>query len=559
MKIDHHGARDGVTGSCHQLHVDGKTSFLIDCGLFQGSEIGNGNHHDRHTIDFDISSVKALIATHVHIDHVGRIPWLLAAGFEGPIICSQPSAKLLPLVLEDAFKLGISRDRKLVERYLQQIEQRLIALPYKQWFTLSDTPEHKVQIRLQRAGHILGSAYVEVDVGKREESSRTECAPTTECATTIVDATAKPCGSSLCERNSKGSEAPSTEKESGGSLRERISTRVVFSGDLGASDTPLLPAPDPPERADILVLESTYGDRNHENRATRKHRLKAAIDRALHNNGSILIPAFSIGRTQELLYELEELLGQHQWCESSHYEPENPSTSIEQAACGSSPCKRTGQHTELAASSCGSSLRERTNKTPKPSIPVILDSPLASKFTAAYRELQPFWDEEAHARLSQGRKPLVFDTLLTVDSHDEHLKMVHHLASSGRPAIVIAGSGMCNAGRIVNYLKAMLGDERHDVLFVGYQAEGTPGRDIQQYGPKGGWVELDGERYAIRAQVETIGGYSAHADQQGLFNFVKGMKHKPHEIRLVHGDKGAKLGLKEVLRRVCPKGAEFRA
>jgi metallo-beta-lactamase family protein len=191
-------------------------------------------------------------------------------------------------------------------------------------------------------------------------------------------------------------------------------------------------------------------------------------------------------------------------------------------------------------------------------LPVILDSPLASKFTAAYRELKPFWDDEAHARLKQGRKPLAFDTLLTVDSHHEHLKMVHHLSRSGRPAIVIAGSGMCNAGRIVNYLKAMLGDARHDVLFVGYQAEGTPGRAIQQYGPQGGWVELDNERYSIRARVETIGGYSAHADQQGLVNFVKRIKHKPREIRLVHGDKGAKQALKEALVLAGISNTEFK-
>ncbi len=450
MNIDHHGAREGVTGSCHQLHIDQNNSLLVDCGLFQGGEAGNGNSSDHHSIDFDISRVRALVATHVHIDHVGRIPWLLAAGFDGPIICSQPSAKLLPLVLEDAFKLGISRDKALVERYLKQIESRIVALPYKQWFKLIDTPEQKVQIRLQRAGHILGSAYVEVDISQ-----------------------------------------PGVKP----------STRIVFSGDLGARHTPLLPAPKPPYRADILVLESTYGDRNHENRATRKHRLKAAIDRALQNNGTVLIPAFSIGRTQELLYELEELLNDE--------------------------------------------------------LPVILDSPLASRFTDAYRELKPFWDDEAHARLKQGRKPLAFDTLLTVDSHHEHLKMVQHLARSGRPAIVIAGSGMCNAGRIVNYLKAMLGDERHDVLFVGYQAEGTPGRVIQQYGPQGGWVELDNERYTIRARIETIGGYSAHADQQGLVNFVKGIKHKPREIRLVHGDKGAKQALKEALVLAGMNNAEF--
>ena len=451
MHIEHHGARNGVTGSCHQLHLDHDSSLLIDCGLFQGSEVGDGGAEAHQRIDFDVSGIKALIATHVHIDHVGRIPWLLAAGFQGPIICSRPSAVLLPLVLEDAFRLGVSRDRHRVEGYLKKVTARLIPLPYKEWFTLIDTPEQRVKIRLQRAGHILGSAYVEVDLRQPGQGK---------------------------------------------------STRVVFSGDLGARYTPLLPAPKAPYRADLLVLESTYGNRNHENRATRKHRLKAAIDRALHNGGTVLIPAFSIGRTQELLYELEEILD--------------------------------GE------------------------LPVILDSPLASRFTAAYRELKSFWDEEAHARLRQGRRPLAFDTLLTVDSHQEHLKMVHHLARSGRPAVVIAGSGMCNAGRIVNYLKAMLGDERHDVLFVGYQAEGTPGRDIQHYGPRGGYVILDGERFDIRARVETIGGYSAHADQQGLVSFVKGIRQKPREIRLVHGNREAKQALKAALQKVCPEGTVFQ-
>ncbi|WP_151671773.1 MBL fold metallo-hydrolase RNA specificity domain-containing protein [Nitrincola schmidtii] len=436
IPIQHHGAKDGVTGSCHQLHIDEYHSLLIDCGIFQGNE---ANEHNTQQLDinFDISSVKALIVTHVHIDHVGRIPWLLAAGFEGPIICSQPSAKLLPLVLEDAFKLSISRQKHLVEKYLKTIESRLVALPYKQWFTLKDTAENSTKIRLQRAGHILGSAYVEINVNK---------------------------------------------------------TRIVFSGDLGAPHTPLLPAPKPPYKADILVLESTYGDRNHENRATRKQRLKAAIDHALENQGTVLIPAFSIGRTQELLYEFEEILD--------------------------------GQ------------------------LPVILDSPLASRFTQIYRELKPFWNEEAHERLKAGRKPLAFDNLLTVESHDDHLKMVHHLATSGRPAIVISGSGMCTAGRIVNYLKAMLGDERHDILFVGYQAEGTPGRIIQQYGPRNGYVELDGERYTIKAKVDTIGGYSGHADQNGLVRFVKGMRHKPNEIKLVHGSQKAKDSLKQALQKV---------
>jgi len=160
--IEHHGARDGVTGSCHQLHIDDQTSLLIDCGLFQGAETSGAGSGQRE-IEFDIRGLRALILTHVHIDHVGRTPWLMAAGFNGPIICSQPSAKLLPLVLEDAFKLGITRDRQQIERYIEQVAARTFALPYNKWFTLVDRERGLVRIRLQRAGHILGSAYVEVE------------------------------------------------------------------------------------------------------------------------------------------------------------------------------------------------------------------------------------------------------------------------------------------------------------------------------------------------------------------------------------------------------------
>ncbi|MBV1789413.1 MBL fold metallo-hydrolase [Marinobacterium sp. D7] len=449
-RIEHHGAKDGVTGSCHQLHIDDRQSLLIDCGLFQGAEVSGTQHDDSdpQAIPFSTDGIRALIVTHVHIDHVGRIPWLLAAGFKGPIICSEPSARLLPLVLEDAFKLGISRDTRLVERYLAQLSARTIALPYKAWFTLIDDDRRRVRIKLQRAGHILGSAYVECDLLDR-----------------------------VSGRN----------------------RRIVFSGDLGAPYAPLLPAPRAPYRADVLVLESTYGDRLHDDRRTRIERLRTAIERAQRNGGTLLIPAFSIGRTQEILYELEAL----------------------QSDFGM---------TEL---------------------PVVLDSPLAARFTQVYRELKPYWDAEAHRRLAQGHKPLGFDNLLTVDSHAQHQQMVAHLATSGRPAIVIAGSGMCNAGRIVNYLKAMLGEPKHAVLFVGYQAEGTPGRDIQQYGPRGGYVWLDDERIDIRAHIQTIGGYSAHADQRGLVNFVKRMRHKPEEVRLVHGNEGAKQALSAALSKVC--------
>jgi metallo-beta-lactamase family protein len=178
---------------------------------------------------------------------------------------------------------------------------------------------------------------------------------------------------------------------------------------------------------------------------------------------------------------------------------------------------------------------------------VIVDSPLAARFTAVYRELKPWWDAEALRRVRAGRHPLNFENLYTVDSHEEHQSTVDYLTRTGRPAVVIAASGMASGGRIVNYLKAMLGDPRHQVLLVGYQAAGTPGAAIQKYGPRGGWVELDGQRYPIRAGVDTISGYSAHADQRDLLNFVKRMRHLPGEVRLVHGDLQARATLREEL------------
>jgi len=341
---------------------------------------------------------------------------------------------------------------------------------------------------LQRAGHILGSAYVEIDLHYPARGEK---------------------------------------------------KRIVFSGDLGAPHAPLLPAPKPPYRADILVIESTYGDRLHENRRTRRQRLESVIEQALANNGTVLIPAFSIGRTQELLYELEDII---------HRKKLNTVSKGEANKATINPPLPPGEGLGVREEVKG---RANNNDQPEidwPTLPIILDSPLASRFTQVYRELKPFWDSEALQRVKQGRNPLGFEQLLTVDSHQAHLAMVRHLASTARPAIVIAGNGMCSSGRIVNYLKAMLHDPRHDVLFVGYQAQGTPGHAIQLYGARGGYVDLDQERYKIAAKINTIGGYSAHADQQGLLRFVTGMRRWPEQVRIVHGDARAKQELGEHLK-----------
>ncbi|WP_423186042.1 MBL fold metallo-hydrolase RNA specificity domain-containing protein [Alishewanella sp. d11] len=449
----HHGAVDGVTGSCHEYQLAPDYALLIDCGLFQGDEQGSGNKSNLN-INFPISYIKALIVTHVHIDHVGRIPYLLAAGFKGPIYCSIASAHLLPLVLEDALKVGVTRDEQLIAGFLRAVGRQIVPCAFNQWLSL---PEEAGVFRLQKAGHILGSAYVEIkhqlQIGKAK--------------------TAKP-------------------------------FITVFSGDLGAPYSPLLPAPKPPYAADVVVIESTYGDKNHENRRQRIQRLEQVLLHSLQDNGTVLFPAFSIGRTQELLYELETLI----------YRLRD---------------KPIHQHLRW---------QELT---------VIVDSPLAAKFNVAYQQLAACWDDEAKKRLTQGRHPLNFSQLHTIDSHAEHLAAVNLLSSTKKPAIVIAASGMCEGGRVVNYLKALLDDAAHQVVFVGFQARGTLGAAIQKFGPRGGYVMIEGQRVDIKAEVITLGGYSAHADQAGLLQFIKGMRKKPQQVRIVHGEVSAKQVLQQKL------------
>ena len=482
QKIQHHGAVNGVTGSCHQLHIDTHNSILIDCGLFQGAEQskqnGSVNVDDQLAIEFDISTVQALIITHCHIDHVGRIPYLLAAGFRGPIYATQATAALLPLVIEDALKVGVTRNKSIIAACIKLLKKQIVPLAYKQWQPLKLITHSKaVKIKLQMAGHILGSAYVEVELVEQVDSV----------------------------------ESPARK------IKQKH--RVVFSGDLGAPYAPLLAAPRSPYRADTLVIESTYGDKNHQHRKDRTKQLQKIIESAVSDNGVVLIPAFSIGRTQELLYELEKII---------HLNKGKPS----KAAIWEN-------------------------------IDIIVDSPMAAKFTDQYRHFKALWDQEAKRVLKSGRHPLNFEQLYTVNSHQEHLNTIEYLIksrnfSTTKPAIVIAASGMCSGGRIVNYLKQFLSDNTADVLFVGYQAQGTLGRSIQKYGPKSagsykqGYVFIDGKKININAKVHTISGYSAHADQRGLINFVKRMRHQPQHIKIIHGDKSAKQALAEKYQEMLP-------
>lgn len=490
MQIIHHGAVNGVTGSCHQLDVNHHSkhisSYLIDCGLFQGAETAGQSSAEQLQITFDINNIKALIITHCHIDHVGRIPYLLAAGFNQPIYATTATAALLPLVIEDALKVGVTRDTTLIQACINRLNKLLVAVDYGQWITLPINPGEssssrltsttagintlenpprytKAKLKFKPAGHILGSAYVEIDLSGPKASS-----------TSNAETSAK------------------------------TNHRVVFSGDLGASYAPLLASPKSPYKADTLVIESTYGDKNHQGRKDRSKQLKNIIEKAVKDNGVVLIPAFSIGRTQELLYEFEHII-----------------------------------------------YRNKNNSTWQ-DIDIIVDSPMAANFTQKYRQFKMLWDNEAKRKLAQGRHPLDFNQLTTIDSHQDHLAVINYLDSVNKPAIIIAASGMCTGGRISNYLARFLSKPTTDVLFVGYQAKGTTGRDIQTYGPQGGYVYIDELKIDIKATIHTISGYSAHADQHNLINFVKRMHHKPSHIRIVHGDEEAKQALAQEYRKLIP-------
>ena len=435
MKLIHHGAHEGVTGSCHQLKW-GDSSLLVDCGIFQGNEAKKNPNPE---IQFSLDGIVGLLLTHVHIDHIGRLPYLFAAGFDKPIYCSQPTAKLVPLVIEDALRIGFTRSRRLIKKFLQRIGSALVPLPYHQWHDIDGGP----RIRLSPAGHVLGSTIFEVEL-------------------------------------------PSGET-------------VVFSGDVGTGSDPLLKKPVSPPKADLLVLESTYGDKLHESTSDREKRLEKVIRDTLADGGVTIIPAFSLGRTQALLFELDRIFERVQKTE-------------------------------------GRTLMKK--------IDVIVDSPLSSRFTALYKDMTEYWNAEAQHAVSTEQQPLVFENLITVGDHREHKSTIEYLAKHELPAIVVAGSGMCTGGRVVNYLKRFLGDPRTDVIFVGYQAGGTPGHYI---GRGSDWVRLNGRKYDIQADIHRMNGYSAHADQADLIDFVASMEEPPKRIRLVHGDYQPKRILKEKL------------
>lgn len=399
-----HGGAGAVTGANFLLDVgDGK--ILIDCGLAQGDRFASEKNYA--PFPYDPATISHLLVTHAHIDHIGRIPKLVREGFRGTIIATPPTRELTPLLLFDALKILEDEariiggeplyTRKDVDHTLSLFEDA----PYGEQFPLPGG----VEAVFRNAGHILGSAMIEVG---------------------------KPDGK-----------------------------HIVFTGDLGNSPTPLLPDTDPLPPTTYLVIESVYGDRDHEDPLARQNRLRAIIREAVARGGTLLMPIFSVEKTQVILHELNELL--------------------------------------------------RLNLIP--SVPVFLDSPLAISVTEVYRRNREYFNDEAKQELASGDDIFNFPKLrLTKDATDSD-----RIVSLKGPKIIIAGSGMSTGGRIIRHEARYLGDPRNTIAFVGYQAAGSLGREIEEGTKK---VRIGNEKIRVKARIEKLSGYSSHKDGTRLLEFV---------------------------------------
>lgn len=441
------GATEGVTGSLYLLET-ARGTILLECGLVQGRH--EEEKANAEPFPFDVGSIDAVVLSHAHLDHSGRLPKLVRDGYEGPIYATRPTCELLEIMLKDAAFLN-ARDVEWENKRLRRSGKREIDPLY----TIEDVERtlgmcegiaygsdreiiEGVNLTYRDAGHILGSAIVELNISE------------------------------------------------GGHQR-----KLVFSGDLGNSCAALLRDPEKVTSADVLMLESTYGDRNHRSHEETLAEFREIIATASETGGNILIPAFAVGRTQEIIFRLGELY-------------------------------QEGLLNHQA---------------------VYLDSPMAIATTEVYHRYQNVYNPEDSASMHVASAGSLhsFLPVLRYSRTTEESMALNRLTAG---AIIIAGSGMCTGGRIRHHLKHNLWRRDAHVLIVGYQAFGTPGRALVDGAET---VRMAGEEIAVNAKIHTLGGFSAHASQQQLLDWVSAFRGSMPDIYLVHGEDVAKATLKERL------------
>lgn len=446
-KLTFYGATEGVTGSAYLLETGGST-VLLECGLFQGSrEEEEGN---KKPFPFDIHKIDAVVLSHAHLDHSGRLPKLIADGYSGPIYMTHPTSELLEIMLKDAASLQ-QRDTEWENKRRRRAGKKEIDPLYtiedvEAALALCDgSPYGKrreiaagVEVCFRDAGHILGSSIVELFI----------------------------------------SEAGAEKK-------------LVFSGDLGNSCAALLRDPETVEQADVLLLESTYGDRNHRPMDETLEEFEDIIKQASENGGNILIPSFAVGRTQEIIFRLGEMY-------------------------------QKGM------------LRQQA---------IYLDSPMAIAVTEIYHRYQRVYNSEDMSEMRHANAGSLH-TFLPVLRYSTSTEESMELNKVEAGAIIIAGSGMCNGGRIRHHFKYNLWRRNAHVIFVGYQAIGTPGRALVD-GAK--VFRVGGDKIAVNAAIHTLGGFSAHASQSQLVDWVNHFKAPRPRLFLIHGETDAKMALQHCL------------
>jgi metallo-beta-lactamase family protein len=487
IQIQFLGAVGTVTGSQFLLSA-GDRRVLVDCGMFQGSpEEVSRNRMD---FAFDPGTVDALLLTHAHLDHCGRIPALVKAGYHGPILATGGTVDLAEIVLRDSAKLQMEAEARWRRRHPDAAAAVDDELGDEEAVVETDEamPEKLRSARPRGMTMTRTALYDERDVDQAVRQMRAVAYGEMVEVTPGIHATFHDAGHIL------GSAIIEVRVADG----QGADTTIVFSGDLGRTDTPILRDPTPLAHADFVLVESTYGNREHPDHEAAIGELATAIGEVSNDRGALLVPAFAIGRTQELIWVLDELV--------------------------------------------------RSGRIPR--LPLYLDSPMASRASEVYLRHPEVYDEETATLLRSGESPLEYPDEHYTNSVEESKS----IRTAARPLLLVASSGMLTGGRILHHLKDFLPDPACTLLFIGYQGQGTLGRHLQTGGKT---ARIDGAEYEVRSRVRTISGFSAHADEDELADWLRRFAPAPapapgagpKRVFVVHGDPDAAEAFAERARR----------